>query len=134
MSDEFESSWGWRQPASPAHTRILAMCFFALVAVVILTLIGGDGVYALWTKQTFTITVKDKERVVEGSGDNIVSRYLIFTEEHDVLEDVDTVWYRKFDSSSLYGKLDRGHTYTVEVYGWRWPFWSMYPNIIRIVQ
>jgi Protein of unknown function (DUF1523) len=32
----------------------------------------------------------------------------------------------------VYGALDVGKTYQMKVYGWRIPFFSMYPNIVWV--
>lgn len=93
------------------------------------------ALYQHGTSETVRITVKDKERVSysTGSGESkgISSKYLIFTES-ETFENTDAWFSGKFSSSDLYGKLDKGQSYTVRVYGWRVPLLSWYRNITRI--
>lgn len=94
---------------------------------VVISLIFGMMAFPYLTSDMATITVTDKERIVTGSG----SKYLVFT-ENEVFENIDSIIYAKFNSSDLQGKLKRGQTYTVKVYGWRIPFLSSYRNIVSI--
>lgn len=80
----------------------------------------------------YTVTVTDKERVVEGES----SYYLVFTEDKNgkilVFENEDNVLRGKFDSSNVQGELKIGYTYDIVVVGYRVPFLSMYQNIIEV--
>jgi len=82
------------------------------------------------TSDTVTITVVDKERIVGRDGES--SKYLVFTEA-EVFENTDCLVLGKFNSSDVYGQLEIGETYRVEVYGWRIPFLSMYRNIVKVL-
>ncbi len=84
-----------------------------------------------FSSEEVTITIKDKERVVTGSGEEMSSKYLIYSET-EVFENTDSWLYFKFNSSDVYGGLQYEKTYTVKVAGWRSPFLSMYRNIISI--
>lgn len=79
-----------------------------------------------FSRETITATVKEKEVKRYGGKD----KYLIFTDK-EVFEDTDSWAELKFNSSNLYGKLERGKTYDLSVYGWRIPLWSKYRNIVR---
>lgn len=94
-------------------------------------LILGVNIYAVYgtQDQVHNAVVIEKERVVTGSGDNIQSRYLIFTEQ-EVFENTDSMLYLKFNSSDIYGRIKRGDVCSFQVYGWRVPFLSMYRNIV----
>ncbi|TMR92854.1 hypothetical protein [Nonomuraea basaltis] len=83
----------------------------------------------LSTARVETITVKDKERVCDSSNS---CRYLVWDRDGDVYENTDAWLSLKFDSSTLYGQLEEGHTYHVKVNGWRVPATSSYPNILSI--
>lgn len=83
------------------------------------------------SKQTVEITVKSKERIVESHGETTTSKYLVGT-QGEVFENTDDLFLGKFDSSDLQNTLDPDSTYTVEVIGWRIPFFSMYRNIVEI--
>jgi len=100
---------------------------FILLVVVSL---GANTWYTYATKRTITVEVTDKDRVVTSNS----SSWLVFTKDDDVLQNVDSILYLKFNSSSVQGQLQVGHSYTVEIYGWRFGPFSMYPNIIRIVE
>jgi len=106
-----------------------------IIILVGLVIIGGIGfeVAKFTNTETITITVTDKERVVTGKGDDISSKYLIYTDK-GTFENTDTFIKFKFNSSDLYGKLKKDSTYTVETYGFRVPFLSMYKNIVKIVK
>lgn len=99
---------------------------FLLLSPIILSFLYQQG-----TIDTVNITVTDKERVTYSVDKSTKSKYLIFTES-ETFENVDAWLSGKFTSSDLYGKLNKGESYTVKVYGWRIPFLSWYRNIVRI--
>lgn len=92
--------------------------------VIVVGLVGGCAVYQSSAK-TVTFTVQDK--VVKN--DSGSSKYLIFT-NHGVFKDTDSFAFFKFNSSDVYGQLEKGHTYRCKVAGWRVHVASAYPNII----
>ncbi len=99
--------------------------------VVLLLALTAMGIYliALFnSKETISITVRDKERVCSSADD---CDYLIFAEE-GVYKNADAVLALKFNSSDLYNKLQPGQTYQVDVWGFRQPLLSMYPNILEV--
>jgi hypothetical protein len=104
---------------------------FRLFLVIFVLCIIGYPTFYYVSADTIEITVKDKERVVDGSSDNMNSRYLIYTTD-EVFENVDALLFLKYNSSDVYGKLEVGKTYTVKVAGWRVKFFSWYRNIIRV--
>jgi hypothetical protein len=73
------------------------------------------------------VTVERVENVIHGNNN---SKYLVFTEGHGVLENTDSLFHWKFDSSDVHSMLARGGNYDMITYGWRMPVLSMYPNII----
>jgi hypothetical protein len=106
--------------------------YFWVIAVVIVLALGVTFGYQYGTAREVTITVTDKERIVE-KGEDGGSYYLVFTED-DAYKNEDALFYGKFKSSSLQAKLKVGETYNVKIYGWRVGFLSMYPNIVKIVE
>lgn len=90
----------------------------------------GIGVFAngYLQESNVTITVKDKERIVDRDVQG--SRYLIWSDD-ETFENVDSLIKGKFNSSDLYGRLEEGKTYDCKVYGWRNGFFSWYRNIIE---
>lgn len=85
---------------------------------------------------SYTVTVTDKERVTQKSGEEYTSKYLIFCDgengESLVFENTDTIFHLKFNSSNIYGQLKEEKRYEITVVGVRIPFLSTYQNIIRI--
>ena len=75
------------------------------------------------------VTVTGTERIVEGSGENTSSRYLVFT-EGEVFSNEDNVFFWKFNSSDVQNQLSTPGDYTIKVEGWRVPFLSWYRNIL----
>lgn len=92
------------------------------IIVFFVLLIGLYSVYG--TQRTVTFTVDHRERTGGDEG-----KYLVFTEDDGVFQDTDSIFYFKYDSSDVYGQLDEGGTYECDVYGWRVPLFSWYPNI-----
>ena len=110
--------------------------FVAIMIVVILVLsIGYEAIFS-FNDTEYTITVTDKERIYEGSGDTSSSKYLVFGDDDNgnslVFENTDCFIRGKWNSSNIQGQLKEGNTYKVTVVGYRVSFFSMYQNIIKI--
>lgn len=106
----------------------LTLAFAAVAGVLV---VGGNAAYVLGTADRATITVTDKERIVESDSEgNTSSKYLIFT-ENETFENTDSFLRMKFNSSDLQGALKKGETYQCDVYGWRIPLFSNYRNLVR---
>lgn len=102
-----------------------------IIVILVLGLMALSPIIAYSTDEIVSFTVKDKERVVTGSGDSISSKYLVYT-DNGVYENTDTVWYWKWNSSDVYNELEVGKNYQVKVYGFRVPFLSWYKNIVEV--
>lgn len=87
------------------------------------------GYYALeyGNEQHFMVTVNKTERTTEESS----SYYLVFTDK-GVFQISDQVFKWKFNSSDIYGSIKADSTYEIITTGYRVPFLSMYPNIIKV--
>ncbi len=94
---------------------------------IIIGLLALSPLYAYHTDKEITCTIASKERIVKSNS----SKYLIFCED-EVLQNTDSLWYWKWNSSDFYRELKEGEEYNLRVYGWRIPFLSMYSNIIEI--
>ena len=105
--------------------------FIVGIITVVLIAVVLCGVVYYTTVETVTIEVVSKERVTKGTGENMESKYMVFTET-EVFENTDVLWFWKWNSSDVQGKLKANDTYNVKVVGWRVPFLSMYRNIIEI--
>lgn len=97
---------------------IIGAIMIILLAVILIA-------YPLATRSTVTATVTDKARITN----NDSSYYLIYTNE-ETLRDSDSLVFFKFDSSDIYGRIQKGQTCKFSVYGLRVPFFSIYRNII----
>lgn len=110
------------------HTFVM----FAGISIIILAIIGVivvGPVVAHTTQEEVTLTVTEK--IVKRSNNN-QDKYIIFTSEGEVLQNTDTIYLFKFNSSDVYGKIEVGKTYKFKVYGFRIQFLSMYRNIIDV--
>ena len=110
--------------------------FVAIMVSVILVLsIGYEAIFS-FNDTEYTITVTDKERIYEGSGDTSSSKYLVFGDDDSgnslVFENTDCFIRGKWNSSNIQGQLKKGNTYKITVIGYRVSFFSMYQNIIKI--
>jgi hypothetical protein len=101
------------------------------LALAVIIAVAGFG-FPYWTAETVTITIEDKERVLQRSGDDLTAKYLVFTET-ETFQNTDCLIRFKFNASDLQGSLKRGETYEVLVYGWRIPFLSVYRNLVKKV-
>lgn len=115
--------------------RIQKLFIVAFVGFILLLTIGSQMVFN-FNDTEYTITITDKERIYEGSGDSSSSKYLVFgdCENGDslVFENTDCFIRGKWNSSNLQGKMKEGNTYKITVVGYRVPFFSMYQNIIKV--
>ena len=110
--------------------------FVAIMITVILVLSIGYEVIFSFNDTEYTITVTDKQRIYEGSGNTSSSKYLVFGDDENgnslVFENTDCFIRGKWNSSNIQGQLKEGNTYKVTVVGYRVSFFSMYQNIIKI--
>ena len=106
-----------------------------MIAIILVLSIGYEAIFS-FNDTEYTITVTDKERIYEGSGDTSSSKYLVFGDDDNgnslVFENTDCFIRGKWNSSNIQGQLKEGNTYKVTVVGYRVPFFSMYQNIIKI--
>lgn len=108
-----------------------SLVFPILGIILVAGLIFHRPIILYSTQKTVLITVKDKERVSSGIGENRKSYYVVYT-EGQTYKNRDSIWFWKFRSSDIQGALEVGKTYTVKTAGVRVPFLSMHKNIIKI--
>jgi hypothetical protein len=96
------------------------------VAVLLVFAIGIPMCSSYLKHRNVSVVVNDKERVCSG---NNHCKYLIYT-DHGTFKITDSLFAHRFSSSDAYGKIKRCHKYDLEVYGWRLPALSDYPNVI----
>ncbi len=107
-----------------------------VVAIVLIGLCFTNAPYQLLTSRTIEhVLIKDKQVTTETDKKTgkVVSTYLIFT-DHGVYRNDDALWHIKYNSSDVYGMLDKGGYYNVTIYGWRIPILSWYPNIVKVTK
>ena len=122
------------------NKKVMRTCKTSILMIVgiiaISIIIGVITIPMNFNDHSYTVTVTDKERIVESNNKSTTSKYLVFTEDKDgnehVFENEDTLLRGKFDSSDIQGKLKVNTKYTVKVVGYRIPFLSLYENIIEI--
>lgn len=106
-----------------------------MIAVILVLSIGYEAIFN-FNDTEYTITVTDKERIYEGSGDTSSSKYLVFGDDENgnalVFENTDCFIRGKWNSSNIQGQLKEGITYKITVVGYRVSFFSMYQNIIKV--
>ena len=104
------------------------------IVTVITIVIAIFLVCSTFNDKEYTITITDKERIVETNNGEISSKYLVFGDgengESFVFRNSDELLRGKFNSSNIQGALKEGKTYKVVVIGFRIPFLSCYENII----
>jgi len=113
-------------------TFIEVMVALAIILILISmlgSLILGGVVFPLATQESVEFTLVGKERV----GDSDSSKYLLFTDD-ETFENSDIFILAKFESSDIYGQLEKGKTYRAKVCGYRIGFLSMYRNVISIYE
>lgn len=109
---------------------------FGIPALILIGLMFTNAPYQWLTQRTIDdVLIKDKQISTESNkaDGKVVSTYLIYTDQ-GVFRNDDAGWFVKFNSSDVYGNLDKGKHYRMKVYGWRIPIFSMYPNIVRAEQ
>lgn len=104
-----------------------------VTALMIAFTLGSCAAYQYGTMRTTdTLRVKGKDSVKHGEGQD---KYLIDVGENaPVMQNSDAFLHGKFNSSTVYMNLEKGRCYQFEIYGWRVPFLSMYPNIISYAE
>ena len=102
---------------------------FFIIVVLVIAFFSWQPIVAYATLDNVQVVInKDPERVSD--------RYLIFTidenGETEVFENVDSFWHWKWDSSDIYAKIQKGDTCEMTVYGFRYPIFSSYRNIVSV--
>ena len=92
--------------------------------------VGSIALFQMSTRSTENVVVSSKERVTTGYGDNMSSKYLIFTDQ-GTFENTDSILNWKFNSSDIYGQIKEGSQCQLETVGMRVTILSWYKNIIR---
>lgn len=104
-----------------------------LFITIALIIIGGlfYGISGYWNKETVTVQVLDKERIVKMNDGSTNSYYLIYTDKN-TYKLKDDLFYGNFRSSDWYGQIKKDSTYTFNVVGYRVGLLSSYQNIVKM--
>ena len=103
------------------------------IGVILLGLCFTSAPYQILTSRTIdNVLIKDKQitAATDKKTGLVGSTYMIYT-DNGVFRNDDSFWHLKYNSSDVYGLLDKGKYYDIKVYGWRIPILSMYPNIVK---
>lgn len=102
---------------------------YAIYIALLLVILTAYPIAYKMSAETVEISIKNKERITTGRGENISSKFIIYSET-EVFENTDSWLYFKFNSADYQNKFTVGGTYKVEVAGWRVPLLSMYRNVV----
>jgi hypothetical protein len=101
-------------------------------ALLVLALVLTYPIAYLTSGREATCTINSIDRVAKA--DQTGSDARIYTKECGVLENTDSWLYGKFNSADVQGGLQPGHTYRLEIAGWRFSLLSGFPNVIKVVE
>lgn len=107
----------------------LQIAILILIAVLALLVITTGLPYERLTVKGFDATVSSQLLC----GPEKTKYCLVVTYEdgqEEVLQNVDSFWWWKWNSADYQAALQPGNRYHFKVYGWRWPLFSMFRNII----
>jgi hypothetical protein len=124
MKINFKSQKG---DSSLEASLLMLAIFLVLGAIISLTqAIGG------WSSQRTFVGHVDKVYVDGGNTYFVISEGEIGDVKPvgTVYENKDAWFFFKWNSGDILRDLNVGETYTFHTYGWRFPFWSWFPNII----
>lgn len=87
----------------------------------------GIPLYGSYSKlKTRIVTICDKEAVSDSNGGH---QYRVYTSGGTFRVSDTIVDGARFNSADVYGRLQRGKTYRLTYYGYRFGFTSSFPNI-----
>lgn len=100
------------------------------LALAVLLVVGfvGLGLARNGSEETCTSVVTDKDRAKDQDGH---SDMRIYTDDCGVLRVKDELWVGQLDSADIYAHIKVGKTYTFTTRGWRVPWLSQFPNIVK---
>ena len=90
----------------------------------------GHGIYAFGTAETKFIKLKQKYTFDR----NGFTEFMIIDENGNHYNVNNSVWYWKWDSIEDWHKLETSKDISIKYYGWRVPFFGLFPNIIMCRQ
>ncbi|ASU81538.1 hypothetical protein CDO52_00905 [Nocardiopsis gilva YIM 90087] len=97
-----------------------------LFAGILSGMVGLSYDRAHYNERHVECTVTNKDR----GGDD--GSYRIYTEQCGVLANTDSLWHAKWDSADVWQGIEPGQTYRFHVVGWRFGFFSHFPNVLDV--
>lgn len=89
--------------------------------------LGIHSIYSLSTEKNEEITVVNKYKMVNYGFTN----FMIVDEKGRHFNVNNSVWYWKWDSVEDWEKINKNNKLSVKYYGWRSPFFGLFPNIVK---
>jgi len=96
-----------------------------ILIIIVLALL--HYIYTTATLRDITITVKSKYVLY-----NRLSRMMVSSTNGDVYEVGNNIWLWQFKAVELWDTLKEGKTYTLQVYGNRYPIIDVFPVIVNL--
>lgn len=113
---------------------IIVLVIIGIIALILLL----NRWYCMATISNETITISDKGIVVNsyGTGENttVLSNYMIYTTNGQAIKNTNNIWFWKWNSDELQGKLKKGKKYKIKTWGVRIQWLGMYKHIITITE
>lgn len=109
------------------------IAFFGLVATLVVSMVGGSvfmagfGIWNTFQRDDLAACVVEHKESTAGGSSN---EYRVYTDHCGVLKVDDSVFAGRWDSADAYHELTVGETYDMHVQGGRYPFFSMFPNVL----
>lgn len=97
----------------------LKICVFS-------TILLGHGVYAFTTVKNDSIIV-DKKYKMNRNG---FTDFMIVDDKGRHFNVNNSLWYWKWDSVEDWHKIQEKNELYIKYYGWRWPVFGLFPNIV----
>ena len=110
---------------------IIAMVFTFTICAVAIIGAASNGIAKVMNRREIVVVVQDKwtKRYFNTEKYLIGCKDINNEQEEYVFEITDSLLAFRWDSSDLYGKIEPGHVYRMEICGYRVPILSRYPNI-----
>lgn len=107
-----------------------AGCVLGIIGLIVLLFIGGCTVSIVAANdiQYHDVTVKKTESVASGKSGH---QYRVYT-DNGVFQVEDSWWWHRWNSADIYGSLVPGQRYRIKTAGWRFSFFSWFPNILEV--
>ncbi|MFH1182720.1 MAG: DUF1523 family protein [Candidatus Moraniibacteriota bacterium] len=100
-----------------------------VILLVVALILGLNMWYAWGTSGEKTVVVKSLNNKINPGSEQ--DQYLVFTKDDGIFKNTDSWFWWKFNSSDIQNQLTAGMPYRIKHYGWRWGFFSLYPNIVE---